>query len=176
MADVTSPAVDSFMNGLRELFANQSIESITDRKTKWFEEAMTTVKVTKEQELTVNRFNSSTINKMTLSKMLESASEIMTRQADIISRMQKTMEAQKTDALENKAAIIKLQADLIESKDNQLTSLQTTVQKTVQASVQKEVQSYSAVVAKQNTAPALSADSLKQAVKTEEERTNNIIF
>ncbi len=179
MAGVTSPAVDNVVNGLRDLFRNQSIECVTDRKTKWFEEAMKTVKVTKEQELTVNRFNSSSINKMTLSKWLESASEIMTRQADIISRMQKAIEAQKTDALEDKAAIIKLQSDLIESKDNQLLSLQTTLQKTVQATVQKEVQSYSAVVAQNNTAPAISADSLKQAVKTaiaEDDRTKNIMI
>ncbi len=179
MAGVTSPAVDNVVNGLRDLFRNQSIECVTDRKTKWFEEAMKTVKVTKEQELTVSRFNSSSINKMTLSKWLESASEIMTRQADIISRMQKAIEAQKTDALEDKAAIIKLQSDLIESKDNQLLSLQTTVQKTVQATVQKEVQSYSAVVAQHNTAPAISTDSLKQAVKTaiaEEDRTKNIMI
>ena len=116
---------------------------------------------------------------MTLAKWLESARDIMTRQADIISRMQKTIEIQKTDSLEDKATIIKLQSDLIESKENQLLSLQTAVQETVQTTVQQEVQSYSAVVSKQSSAPAFSADSLKKAVKSaiaEEDRTKNIMI
>ena len=179
MAEVTSPAVNQFFDGLRDLIRDQCVESVMEKKTKWFEETMKTVKVRKEQELTVDRFNSSSITKMTLAKWLESASDIMTRQTDIISRMQKAIEMQKTDSLEDKAAIIKLQADLIESKDHQLRSLQSAVQETVQATVQQEVKSYSAVVAKGNTAPAISPDSLKQALKSaiaEEDRTKNIMI
>ena len=62
MADVTSPAVDSFLIGLRDLFRDQRIESVTDQKTKWVEEAMKTVKVKTEQELTMDRFNSSRLS------------------------------------------------------------------------------------------------------------------
>ena len=178
MADVTSPAVDNFLIGLRDLFRDQRIESVTDQKTKWVEEAMKTVKVKTEQELTMDRFNSSSITKMTLAKWLESARDIMTRQANIISQMHKTMEMQKTDALEDKAAIIKLQSVLIESKDQQLLSLQSAVQETVQTTVQQEVQSYSAAVSKHSAAPNISADSLKQAVKSaiaEEDRTKNVM-
>ena len=178
MADVTSPAVNNVLNGLRDLIRNQCVESVTDRKTKWFEETMKTVKVTKETELTVDRLNSSSITKMTLAKWLESASDIMTRQAGIISRMQKAIEMQKTDSLEDKAAIIKLQAEMIESKDHQLLSLQSAVQETVQTTVQQEVQSYSAAVSKHSSATTISADSLKQAVKSaiaEEDKTKNIM-
>ena len=55
MADVTSPAVNNVLDGIRDLFENQFVESVMNRKTKfWFEEAMKTVKVAKEQEVTVD--------------------------------------------------------------------------------------------------------------------------
>ncbi len=178
MAGVTSPADDSVIEGLRDLIQNQCVKSVAENKTKWFEETMKTVKVRKEEELTVDRFNSSSITKMTLAKWLESARDIMTRQSDIISRMQKSIEMQNVDSLEDKAAIIKLQSELIESKDSQLRSLQSAVQKTVQATVQQEVKSYSAAVVA-NTAPAISPDSLKNALKSaiaEGDRTKNIMI
>ncbi len=177
MAAMTSPADDKVANILRELFRKvQCTDNVTACKTKWFEETMKTVKVTKEQDLTSDRFNSSTITKITLAKWLDSARDIMIRQADIISQMQDAIEMQKTDSLDDKATIIKLQSDLIQSKENQLLSLQTAVQETVQTTVQQEVKSYSAAVV---SAPAISAESLKQAVKnaiSEEDRTKNVMI
>ncbi len=178
MAEVTSPAVNNVVNAIRDFVRSRCLDNVTESKTKWFEETLKTVKVKTEQELTMDRFNSSSITKMTLAKWLDSARDIMTRQADIITQMQETMEMQKTDALEDKAAIIKLQSVLIESKDQQLLSLQSAVQETVQTTVQQEVQSYSAALSKHSAAPNISADSLKQAVKSaiaEEDRTKNVM-
>ena len=59
----------------------------------------------------------------------------MTRQADLISNLQEAMELMKTEALADKAAVIRLQSDLLKSKDAELQSLKTAVQETVQTSV-----------------------------------------
>jgi len=45
------------------------------------------------------------------------------------------MELMKTEALADKAAVIRLQSDLLKSKDAELQSLKTAVQETVQTSV-----------------------------------------
>ena len=55
------------------------------------------------------------------------------------------MELLKTEALADKAAVIGLQADLLQRKDNQLQALQTAVETTVQTTVKEEIQSYSEV-------------------------------
>ena len=142
---------------------------------------MKNVKVTRVQDLTMDKFNSSSITKLTLAKWLESARDIMCRQADVIVKMQNTIELLKTDSLEDKAAIIKLQSDLIQTKDHQLLSLQSAVKSTVETVVQKEVKSYSEAVAKNSTVPgvpAMTPDSVKRAVQSaisDEDRGKNLI-
>ena len=167
------------MGDLNSIDADE-LELLTGCKLQWVEEAKKTVKVDNEVDLKIDRFNSSSITKMTLATWLGGARDIMTRQANMIARMQKIIEQQKTESLSDKKDIIKLQSDLISSKDYQLLSIQSAVQNTVQSTVQREVKLYSAAVSKNisSTAPVLSPDSVKQAVKSaiaEEDRGKNIM-
>ena len=87
-------------------------------KIKWIEEVKKVVKVEKETDLKVDRFDSSSITKMTLATWLGGARDILTRQAEMIEKMQEIIELQKTEALADKGAIIKLQSEMMQTKDS----------------------------------------------------------
>ena len=93
------------------------------------------MKVEDEDNLTQNKFNSSTITKVTLAGWLNGARDIMCRQAEMMAQQEEMIELLKTKSLADKAAVIRLQADLLHCKNNPLTSLQTAVETTVQTTV-----------------------------------------
>ena len=70
-----------------------------------------------------------------------------------------------TDSLADKAKIVKLQSELLQSKDTQLQSMQAVVENTVQTTVSKEIKQYSDVVAKQKSAPVMTQQSLTAVKK-----------
>ena len=125
-------------------------------------------------------FNSSAITKMTLSNWTGEAREIMTRQSHLISNLQEMIELMKTEALADKAAVIRLQSELLKSKDAELQSVRSAVQETVKTSVQAEIKTYSSVVSNNiSTAPVFTPEILKKAVRTaivEEDRSKNVVI
>jgi hypothetical protein len=78
--------------------------------------------------------------------------------------------------------IIKLQAKVIENRDEELACLKSTVKeelKTVHATVQTEIKSYSAAVSKSCSELALFERKLQDAVKSvtdQEDRNRNLIM
>ncbi len=92
--------------------------------------------------------------------------------------MQEHIELLKTEALADKDKVIRLQDRVLESKEEQLKSLQTSVQTTVQSAVKSGFQSYSAAAAS-NLGTACSKEVIKSAVKSvviEEDRSRNLIL
>ena len=147
---------------------------------RWIEEVKKKLKVECEDNLTQDKFNSSSITKVTLSCWLGTARDIMCQQAELMARQKEVIELMKTEALADKAAVIRLQTDLPQCKDNQLQSLRTAVETTVQTTMKEEIKSYSAAVAKTSisNAPVFSTNSLKQVVKSaieEEDRGKNVM-
>ena len=88
----------------------------------------------------------------------------------------------KTSKIAAQNSIIELQKELLICKDEQLSSLQSSVSEAVQSSVKKEIKSYSeAVSASQKTsAPVPAMKSLKRAmtevVQAEDRSTNLIVY
>ncbi len=86
----------------------------------------------------------------------------------------------KTEALADKAAVIRLQSELLKSKDAELQSVKTAVQETVHTSVQEGIKTYSSVVTSNvSSVPVFTPDILKKAVRTaivEEDRSKNLII
>ena len=93
----------------------------------------------------------------------------------------KRCEEQQDKIIEAQETIIKLQAKVIENRDEELACLKSTVKeelKTVQTTVQTEIKSYSAAVSK-SCSVAFSEKKLQAAVKSvtdKEDRNRNIIM
>ena len=155
------------------------LDDIIGCKERWVLTVKDKLKVEEEDKLTSSVFNSSSITKQKLAHWTGEAREIMTRQAGMISNLQEIVELMKTEALADKTAVIRLQSELLKSKDAELQSVKTAVQETVQTSVQAGIQTYSSAVTSNITAaPAFTPDILKKAVRTaimEEDRSKNLL-
>ena len=156
------------------------LDDIIGCKARWVNKVKEKLNVNHENNLRSGEFNSSTITKMTLAQWTGEARDIMTRQGRLISKLEEVIELMKTEALADKAAVIRLQSDLLKSKDTELQSMKTAVQETVSSSVQAGIQSYSSVVSSKNSdiAPVFSPDALQKAVRTaivEEDRSKNLL-
>ena len=104
------------------------MDDIIGEQVRWIDKVKRKLEVQNEFDLTHGVFNSSSISKMTLSSWTGEAREIMTRQAELISNLQEVIELMKTEALADKDAVIRLQSDLLKSKDTELQSVKTAVQ------------------------------------------------
>ena len=156
------------------------LDDIIGSQANWVEKVKRKLEVEEEDNLTSDVFNSSSITKMTLAHWTGEAREIMTRQVELISNLQETIELMKTEALADKTAVIRLQSSLLASKDAELQSVKSAVQETVQTSVREGIQSYSSAVSGNisSTAPVFTPDTLKKAVRTamvEEDRGKNLL-
>ncbi len=156
------------------------MDDIIGSKANWIEKVKQKLGVDLEDNLLSSVFNSSAITKMTLSHWTGEAREIMTRQSDLISNLQDVIELMKTEALADKAAVIRLQSELLKSKDAELQSVRSAVQETVKTSVQAEIKTYSSAVTNNiSTAPVFTPEILKKAVRTaivEEDRSKNLLI
>ena len=163
-----------------QLIDINDLDDIIGSKARWVNMVKQKLNVELEGNLQFGAFNSSSITKKTLATWTADAREIMTRQGELIENLQEIIELMKTEALTDKAAVIRLQSDLLMSKEAELESMRTAVQETVQSSVQEGIQSYSAAVASNttSTAPVFTPESLKKVVRTamvEEDRSKNIL-
>ncbi len=156
------------------------LDDIIGCKARWVNKVMQKLNVDLEDNLRDRVFNSSSITKVTLAQWTGEARNIMTRQGRLITKLEDVINLMKTEALADKAAVIRLQSELLKSKESELESVKTAVQETVNSSVQAGIQSYSAAVSSNipNAAPVFTPDTLKKAVRTamvEEDRSRNLL-
>ena len=82
------------------------------------------------------------------------------------------------DLIASQRQVIDLQAELLQCKNDQLQSLQTTVKTSVEDTVKAEFQSYSKVVQENLPQPAISQETVKTIIKTvvqEEDRSRSFM-
>ena len=107
------------------------------------------------------------------------AVNVIKNQNDLINHMKTIVEQFKTETLSDKAKIIRLQHKLLENKDEQIRSLESSVEKTVHSTVEREIKSYSEAVSNCSTSqPVVTPEKLKHAIKSaikEEDRSRNVI-
>ncbi len=161
-------------------FDLDDMDDVIGCKARWVYKVKEKLDVKYEHNLKEGVFNSSAITKITLAYWTGEARDIMTRQSQLISKLNDIIDLMKTEALADKAAVIRLQSELLKSKEAELESVKTAVQETVQNSVQKGIQSYSSVVGSNitSTAPVITPESLKkvvQSVMVEEDRNKNLM-
>ena len=156
------------------------LENVEGDAACWFSEAKEKLKCKHEREMTAEKFM--VLTKSVMSNWLATAADVMSNQTDMMLELKEQVELLKTEALADKSRVIKLQAELLERKDDQLKSLQIAVQSTVQSTVhdtvQTEIRTYGDALKKPSVAAAISPAAFKKIVKTvikEEDRTKNLM-
>ena len=150
-------------------------EAVEGCVTQWFAEVKKKLNCEYEHDLKADKFN--TVNKPVLTRWLATVQDLLSRQREVVCNKQEVIELLKTEALADKEKVIRLQSDMLVSKEEQLKSLQTTVQTTVQSAVNSGIKSYSAAVSS-NSGTACSKEEMKSVIKsvvTEEDRSRNLI-
>ena len=143
----------------------------------WILKVKKHLNVEQNNDLKSAKFYSAAATKPVLAGWLEGAVKIMERQSEMMEKMEEMINLFKTEALGDKAAIIRLQREALRSKDEQLKSLQTAVQTTVQDTVQTEIRSYGDVL-KAPSAPAITTATFRKVVKDvieDEDRSKNLL-
>jgi len=155
-------------------FDLDGLEDVVGCQARWLEEVQQKLNWDGE-EIETKKFAGQ--NKPVLAEWLAEATDIMCRQRDYMSDMKEMIELLKTEAIGDKEAVIRLQNEVLQSKEEQLKSLRAAVQTTVQDTVQTEMRSYGEVL-KSSTPAAISPATFKKVVKDvmkDEDRSKNVI-
>ena len=108
------------------------ISDLRDEVTTWFAEVKGTVnKCQNEEDLCTAMFNKPT--KPVLAGFLEEVCAILRKQDDMINDLCTCNDFLKTELIASQTSVIKLQSELLNSKNEQLLSIQTTIQNTVRS-------------------------------------------
>ena len=152
-------------------------DDVVGTEARWFSNDKKQLNVASDFELKAHKFAVPT--KSVLSHWLEDAAEIMGRQRTMIDKIEEMVNLLKTEALGDKAAIIRLQSKLLERNEEQLKSLQTAVQTTVQDTVQTQMRSYGDVLKTPGPTAIIAATFrkvVKDVIKDEDRSKNLIVF
>ena len=96
----------------------------------------------------------------------------------MIDNFQELRSLEQPEIISSQRSVIRLQAEPLQCKEDQLKSLKTAVQCTVQETVQEEIRSYSAAM-KSSPAPVNSAGNLQKVVQdatVDDDRSKNFII
>ena len=153
---------------------NDLLESVSN----WLQRALEGhLCVDKVGELSLNKCKA--LRKDDMAELLWSALSFNSEQNDMIRDLRTGAAEMKKQIIDAQATVIKLQSELLESKNQQLQLLQNTVKSSVAETVKAEFVSYSAAVQKnQSSSPAPPPEILKsvvQKVVEEEDRSRSLM-
>ena len=120
------------------------------------------------------------LNKDSLAQLLSAALCNLDELAKLTTDFESTTKCMKNEFHESQQKIVKLQTELLASKDEQLNSLKSAVKSSVEDSVKSELKSYSSVV--QSSCPQesiINPVELKKVVQTvvdQEDRSKNLML
>ena len=151
--------------------------------TEWFRSCLSWCGVPTVRAMDSRALNRTNIRKDDLAKRLYEGMKIIERQNHLIANLREQAQVLKTTTISCQASVIRLQEELISSKDDQLGALQSAVVSSVEESVKTELRSYSEVASTLSSASkppsaAYSRETLKSVVKhvvEEEDRSRNIM-
>ena len=167
--------LDSSFSQLQSFNANE-LSDLEATQEVWIETAMKELKCEDQENLTAELFMR--LTKPVLSRWMGEARDIMCRQRETMEELKDIIGAMKTEALGDKARVIKLQEELLARKEEQLASLQTAVRTSVQDSVKTEIRTYGDALKKPSEAAPISTAAFKKVVKDvieDEDRSKNIM-
>ena len=137
------------------------------------------MKCQNEKDLSAEMINKPSVKKSVIAGFLEEVCELLRDQQDMVRDLAAANELIKTDLLESKSAVIRLQQDILDNKCDQFQSIETAVKCTVQNTVQSELKSCSSVVTENLPPPSITAEKVKEVVQSvvnEEDRSKNLLI
>ena len=146
-----------------------------------FKEICREIHVENHSDIRVALLNKRTVSKELLCFWLESVGGLVDFCIPKLTEVMLKYEKQNKEMISSQAEIIKLRAQVIQKKEQELAIMKDTVKeelKSVQRTVQSEMKSYSAVLTKTCSA-ALSEKKISSAVKLandKEDRKKNVVF
>ncbi len=187
--------MDSTSNGINdkmsELFG--TIETVEEGCDKFYLELEGIAQLDRYQ-FTPDTFNSPSVTKKTLAKYLHclnnivnTKSRIMNQLSDLVTELVSENDQYREErshlmfsTIQAQENVINLQSELLQCKNDQLLSVQSTVQNAVEKSVKSEIKSYSAVVesTQKSSNPAVGPlkQAVKQVVQAEDHSRNVVVF
>ncbi len=178
MADLDiSDADKDRRTGLLEYTSLDDVDNLVGERANFFSKMATVLKCNESELQIENKFKKHTVTKDMLASFLATACKLLEDQERMIENFQELRSLEQPEIISSQRSVIKLQAELLQCKEDKLKSLEKTVQSTVQESVQEGIRSYSAAVTN-NTGQVMSSGNLKKAVKDaifDDDRNKNII-
>ena len=109
----------------------RSLQDLRDNTKSWYGEITARLKCEKSS-LDADAFNSNKASKAVLGEWLENVTDLLDRTDSIVQHLLRVLYLSKIELISSQQNVIKLQEGLLKSKNEQLTSIQTSVQNTVQ--------------------------------------------
>ncbi len=156
----------------------EDVDDISLELQNWFGEVRDVLGVSSTDELSDATTDKSKITKGKLGNWMQEACDMLARQQIALEGKRNVVEGLKTQLIASRGHVIHLQGKLLESKDEQLNSLQTNVQSAVQETVKTEIRSYGDAVKKSIPTTAINTDTLKEVVQNvivAEDRSRNLM-
>ena len=163
--------------GLLDYTSLDEVDNLIGERGNFFVNLATVLKCSKSELQIANKYKKQNVTKDMLASFLATACKLLDDQARMIDNFRELRSLEQPEIISSQRSVIKLQAELLQCKEDQLKSLKTTVQTTVHETVQEEIRSYSAAV-KKIPSPVMSNGNLKKAVKdaiVDDDRSKNII-
>ena len=155
------------------------LDDLSDETEEWIQDVRKLSKCQDIEEISDEQFNKSGITKLKLAELLGRVVSLVDKQRVMVRDLRTANDLLKTDLLESKSTVLKIQSEQLKCNSEQFRSLQTSVKSTVQNTMQSEMKSYSSVLAEKPTPSIISPEALKrvvQAVVEEEDRSKNIML
>jgi hypothetical protein len=155
------------------------LDDLHDETETWFQDIREITKCQDVEQISDEMFNKSGIKKAKLAELLGEVVSLVEKQREMVRDLRTANDLLKTELLESKSAMIKIQSEQLKCNTEQLQSLQTAVKSTVQNTMQSEMKSYSSVLAEKPQHAIISPEALKkvvQAVVEEEDRSKNVML
>ena len=139
MTFVSRDQTDDWIQDIREITKCQDVEQISDEM-----------------------FNKSGIKKAKLAELLGEVVSLVEKQREMVRDLRTANDLLKTELLESKSAMIKIQSEQLKCNTEQLQSLQTAVKSIVQNTMQSEMKSRSHIVVLSQKSPNMLSSLLKR--------------
>ena len=163
------------ISGLHEkIWFNEELEEIEDQIEDVFAEMYASVKGLEfrfhGQMKQKGVFDSKSLTKTTLATWLEKVTEALHQSRHVMRNVSGTLSKLKSEKIEDKETIIRLQSEIIKKQSSEFSAVQDTVK--------TEMKSYSQIAMKKSAAPAITQKQLKTVVReavAQDDRSKNVI-
>ena len=156
----------------------ETVDTMTGEMWSWSFSLAQELKCEQDKLTIAGAYNKQAVTKDKLISSLASAFKHLDKYQRMLANFKELRALEQSEITCSQRSVIKLQAELLNCKDEQLKSLQSTVQTTVKETVRAGIISYSDAIKKNSPSPVMSPVTLKRVVQeaiVEEDRSRNLL-